>query len=350
MESIKNKLKQFRLIVRVYEMIMNSLHQCKRNMRAFKRKLVKTRFSYGKCNPDKVFHVIKSDAVGCGMFSLILVNVLPYLGISEKKGYIPIVDYKNTVHLPLIQDECEHGKDNPWEYYFEQPGGAYTLDEVYRSSKVEICNPDKYGFKVVDWNNMMPMSTEELKYWSRLANKYIRPTKEIRERIEVEKKRLFSEDEKMVGISIRAGYRRAALFNLGIIKGHPKVGSCEDYIEIIQKKLDEWGYSKFFLACEDREYVEKISAHFGKRCCRMNRRYQHLFINGNPVPNDNMKEINREYEGCTTKERAEEYIVETYLLAACDSLYSTINGGAEFAYIVNGGKYKYMESYSEGHY
>lgn len=348
--KIKSKLKKSKLIVQIYESVMNLMHKCLLKVRLFKKKHVKTRFSYGKCNSDKVFHVIKSDAVGCGLFSLILVNVLPYLRISDKKGYVPIIDYKNTIPFPLIQDEENYGKDNPWEDYFEQPGGKYTLDEVYKSAKVEMCNPNKYGFEVVMWNSVMPMPAEELRYWSRIANKYIRPTKEIFDKIQEEKTRLFRQNEKVMGVSIRAEYRRDALLKLDIIKGHPKVESCEYYIEMIQKKMKEWRYNRFFLACDDREYVMKIENYFGEKCCHMDRRYRHWFINDIPVPGENIREIDKEYEGCTIREKTVEYIVETYLLASCDSLYSTIGGGAQFAYLVNGGKFKNLEFYDKGLY
>ncbi len=348
--SLKAKLKKSRLIVYIYELVIDSIHRCVSTIKSIKRKLVKTRFSYGKCNSDKVFYVIKSDVEAMHLFSLVLVNVLSYLRVSERKGYIPIVDYKNTTYLGGIQDKENYGKINPWEDYFEQPGGCYTLDEVYQSAKVEICNPNKYGYKVIPWNSMMPMPMEELEYWNRIVNKYIRPTKEILEKIVYEKNKLFVRGEKIMGVSIRAGYRRNALLKLDIIKDHPKVESCEYYIEMIQKKMKEWGYEKFFIACDDREYITKIDKHFGEKCYYMDRRHPHMFINDIPVPLDDIKELNREYEGCTMKERTIEYIVETYLLADCDSLYSTIGGGSQFAYIVNGGKYKNLEIYNEGLY
>lgn len=347
---LKTKLKKSRFIVGLYELIMNPIHKLTLRIQEIKKKFVKTRFSYGKRNADKVFHIIKSDVSSCGLFSLILVNVLPFLKISEKKGYIPIVDYKNTEFLPLIQDEENYGKENPWEYYFEQPGGDYTLNNVYDSVHVEMCNQDKYGFKIIDWNNLMPMPIKELKEWSRIANKYIRPTHEVLQKICDEKNRLFPTQKKMMGVSIRAEYRRLALLNLDIIKNHPQVGNCEYYIKKIEEKMKEWGYDYFFLACDDREYVMKIEQHFGNKCCHMNRRYKHMFVNDIPVPRDDINETFSEYEGSTIRETTIEYIVETYLLASCDGLYSTIGGGSQFAYIVNGGKYKNIEIYNEGLY
>ena len=323
--KMKSKLKEIKLIVQMYELIMKPVHMCANKLKAFSRRFAKTRFSYGQCNPDKVFHIIKSDTTSCGIFSLIFTSVFPYLEISEKKKYIPIVDYKNTAFLPLIQDEKDYGKDNPWEYYFEQPGGAYSLDEVYQSAKVEMGSPDKYGFKVTDWNAMMPMPTDKLMYWSQIANKYIRPTKEIAERIRNEKNGLLLDNEKIMGVSIRAGYRWQALLGNDLIKGHPMVRTCDYYIEMIRKKMEEWNYGRFFLACDDREYVTKIDSYFGGKCCHMDRKYNHYFANDIPVPYDNRDEIVREYKGCTTREKTIEYIVETYLLASYDSLYTTVN-------------------------
>ncbi len=59
-----------RVIVETYEAIMNTMHKCMDKIKLFKRKLVKTRFLYGKCNSDKVFHVIKSDVGTMNFFHL----------------------------------------------------------------------------------------------------------------------------------------------------------------------------------------------------------------------------------------------------------------------------------------
>lgn len=348
--NIKRKMKKYKFFMKAYEKIMGPIQQKIRKVSFLKKKFAKTRFSYGEFNRDKVFYIIKGEAKNCGLFSVIFSKVLPFLKISDKKGYLPVVDLKNTIYNPMIQDRENYGKENPWEYYFEQPGGEYSLDEVYGSAKVEICSYYKHGFKAVDWSHMMPMPAEDLEYWSKIVDKYIRPVKAILEKIEDEKEKLFFKTEKILGVSIRAGYRRHAFLKQEIVKGHPKVADCEYYIKVIQQKMDEWGYDKFFLACDDREYTTKIANYFGEKCLTMNRRRMHLFVNDVPVSDDNIQEMNKEYDGVTTREMTVEYVVETYLLVACESLYSTINGSGEFAYIANGGEYKHFEVYDEGLY
>ena len=100
--NIKSEIKKNKLIVRIYEKIMGPI---RRNISLLKKKCVKTRFSYGQSNRDKVFYVITSKVANCGLFSLVLVRALPFLKVCESKGFVPIVDFKNTVYHPMIQDK-----------------------------------------------------------------------------------------------------------------------------------------------------------------------------------------------------------------------------------------------------
>ena len=87
--NLKSKIKKYKLFVGIYEKIMGPI---RRIIDLLKKKCVKTRFSYGRSNRDKVFYIITSEATDCGLFSLVLARVLPFLYVCEKKGYVPIVD------------------------------------------------------------------------------------------------------------------------------------------------------------------------------------------------------------------------------------------------------------------
>lgn len=106
-----------------------------------------------------------------------------------------------------------------------------------------------------------------------------------------------------------------------------------------------WGYDSFFLVCDDREYSERIAEAFGKECIRMNRPLQHYFHNGVPVEDEN---VDVEYKDYTIQKRNEDYITECFLLARCDSLLSWIASGAQFSYLLNKTKYKFLEVHDEG--
>lgn len=62
------------------------------------------------------------------------------------------------------------------------------------------------------------------------------------------------------------------------------------------------------------------------------------------------EEVYEELKDITVRERNEEYIIETYLLAQCCSCYSCHGGGATFAYFLNGGLYEHAEFYNAGKY
>ena len=61
-----------------------------------------------------------------------------------------------------------------------------------------------------------------------------------------------------------------------------------------------------------------------------------------------MSDIQVELENISIRQQQNDYIKEVHLLAQCDSLYCCIGGGYQFAFILNGGKYKHFESYNEG--
>ena len=96
--------------------------------------------NFGKLNSDKTFYVIKRTP-GTGFFSNITF-ILNHLLISEKHGYIPIIDMENykTIYNEKISVKNTF---NAWEYYFEKLNN-YELTEVYKSKNVIITNNKFY--------------------------------------------------------------------------------------------------------------------------------------------------------------------------------------------------------------
>ena len=96
--------------------------------------------SFGENNSDKTFYVIKRTP-GTGFFSN-LTFILNHLLISEKLGYIPIIDMEN---YKTIYNEKTKIKNtlNAWEYYFEKLN-KFELSDVYKSKNVIITNNKFY--------------------------------------------------------------------------------------------------------------------------------------------------------------------------------------------------------------
>ncbi len=339
-----NQLKKNKHIVKIYESVFGPIHWMEYKIRHMEfPSLEKTHYSYGKLNKSKRFYVIKYNRPECGIFSMIF-HLLPQIEYAIRKKYVPIIDCRET-YLPLLQDGENAGKENAWDCYFEQPKGFYPLDEVYQSKHVIYVRKNAFGIKKsLNYNNL-PIPDRDLRYWSSILNQYIRPNTSLKSRIENEK-RLFPFDNKILGVSVRAEYRWGGMIKNSLYYQHPKVPDCKTIISEISGIMNEWGYECFFFACDDREYSEEIAQYFGDKCIRLNRPLLHFFKNGMPVYSADDRVC--EFKGYTTQKKTEDYITETYLLAQCESLYTCIGTGAQFAYIVNGGQYRHLKIYNLG--
>lgn len=347
---LKEKAKRSSALVKTYVLIIGGSKKWKNKIGKAIRKgilwfTVKRHHSYGTRNKERVFYVIQWQEMRHGLFSMIL-YLLPYLLYAVEKGYIPVIDLKNS-YMPMLQDSDKKGKENAWEYYFEQPFYPYDVNDVYQSSNVVIKVDELDKTRCPDWNAIFPTDEETLKYWSSMFHTYIRLQPTLKKRVESIAQEILN-NQKVMGISIRAGYRSGMMRKMELLNGHPRQPSCEEVIAIIEQKLKEWSYNEFFLACDDREYHDEIEKYFGRKCISMKRRLKHYFVDGRPFENE--EELKCEYKGSSIRETTEEYIIETYLLAFCDSLYSTGGGGSEFAYFINGGRYKHFELYDDGVY
>ena len=97
--------------------------------------------SFGPKNKDKIFYIIQR-AGGGGMFSN-LNYVLHHLLISDKLGFVPVVDMEN--YKTFYNENINiNGTKNSWNYYFE-PVSKYSLKEVYSSKQVIITDGKTRG-------------------------------------------------------------------------------------------------------------------------------------------------------------------------------------------------------------
>lgn len=254
----------------------------------------------GREHPDKTFYVIRRRDLYCGLFSLFLTN-LQRIDDAVKKGYIPVVDMQNDFNIYLSEDKI--GRENAWEYYFRQPMG-YSLADVRNSRHVILGSgavPPMFPYLDVDF---LTGKTGELEYWRACARKYITLSKDAQEAVEREYRRLFSRDDKVLGVKCRGtDYLRDRP------KNHPIQPTPEQALAKAEEIYKEHGCTKVFLATEDITYYEAFHNKFG----------------GNLVVN---KTEYLQYQGGSTgKEEYEwkkdgyqsgmEYLVTTMLLARC---------------------------------
>lgn len=343
LNKIKEMLKRSSLAVMLYEGSAKKVSQIKETDLAMRY----TSIGEGNRNKDKKFFQITSMLTGsaCGLYSTVVVIVLPYIDFAIKKGWVPVIDLR-PVKMPLLQDD-KFGIENPWEYYYKQPISDISLDEVHQSSRVIDAWYWRKKVKLPDWTDMCPTDGKTLKYWNKLITSYIRLNDDIQKRIGIESSKIFRSGQKVLGVGIRAGLRYGAVKNEGHYNGHSKVPTCEELIDIVESKMRTWKCDHIFVSCDDREYLDKFRARWGEKCYFFNRRLFHFFKDDMPVQGEKVYD---EMKDITIRERNEEYIIETYLLAQCHCCYSCHGDGATFAYFLNGGQYEHAEFYNAGKY
>ena len=217
------------------------------------------RRSYGRENSDKTFYVIRRWDYYCGLGSILL-TTLQRIEDAIGKGYIPVVDMQNNFNIYLEREKI--GKENSWEYYFEQPAG-YDLKAIGRSRHV-IEGAGTVPEKMFPYLTMDFLSgrSGELEYWQELTRKYIRFSPEAEAAIDQTYSGLFGEEERVLGVILRGtDYVQAKP------KNHPIQPTPEEAVMQIERILAEQNCDKIFLATEDKEIYKVIKERFGDRVC-----------------------------------------------------------------------------------
>lgn len=258
---------------------------------------------YGKDNTDKTFYVIRRRDLYCGLFSLFLTN-LARIDEAIKKGYIPVIDMQNDFNIYLSEDKI--GKENAWEYFFKQPAG-YTLKDISKSRNIIIGSgavPKMFPYLDIKF---LTGETGELLYWRKRVKEYIRLSDVARQFIDEEYSRLFSKEDRVLGVKVR-GTDYAA----GKPKNHPIQPTAIQAVEKAEEIFKELNCTKVFLATEDAEFYNVFLKHFGDKLITNKTNY--MVYQGGSTGKEEYEQENGGYKA------GMEYLITTMLLAKCDCL------------------------------
>ncbi len=269
-------------------------------------------------------------------------------------GYVPYVDLSNmlgnAIYLP--SDEFCEG-ENPWEYFFTQPIVNSTLDEAYSSENLMILRKDYAKLRAISAYKLPYYDHSEVAYWRKVIDAYLHPSINLSNEIENVRKQI-NFTEKVLGVAIRAGFAAGGLGNIPAYNGHPVVMPPEYYIPKIEKRMTEWGYDKFFLMIDDREYLDVLQSYFGERLLHYDRPLTHYFVNGKPNINETGdgfgKETYVEFKDVLQKNRSIAYLAEIWGLSFCDSIYCTQGTGQAFSKLIRERDFEHFEVEDNGVY
>jgi hypothetical protein len=272
-------------------------------------------------NPDKKFYVI---GFNCGWNGLgwIIIHITEHLEYAEKKGYIPVIDLKNFRSQYVSAENS--GKENVWEYWFEQPE-EYNLQDILKSkyvikSRCAISPNRKCKIRYFDYKN-----EERVKKLRSIYNKRIKINETIKKRISEIQNRLIG-DKRVLGIMCRGT-------DFTMLKPylHPVQPNPQDIIneaEIVMKKRN---CSHIFLATEDTDIHDLFREKFGDIVLSVPQiRFTEKDLGAKGSLSDLSDSENR-------REIAFSYLASMYILSKCPCFISGITGGSLVVKIMSGG-------------
>ena len=255
--------------------------------------------SYGNDYPDKIFYVIHRKGPREGIFSYVN-GYMHWIDYAVEQGYIPVIDMMNYRNTYL--DDKLIGKENAYEYFFEQPFG-YSVKDLQHAKQVIISSGDPAPFRVLNEDD------EVIEYWHRAFNKYIRLNKNAKCFIEKEYQKLFDSKDVVLGINVRGcGYFYCAS------PGIPIQPSNDAVIQKAKEWIKKYNCTKVFLAVDGEETLHIYKKEFGDLLIYNERKFYQK--GGDEV----------EYSTGEHLIRGMEYITTVALLSRCDYLIGGLSG------------------------
>lgn len=298
--------------------------------------------SFGDLNKDKTFYVIRTDNTQeWGVFSTYLF-VLSNVKYAVEHGWIPVVDYKNY-YLSSMQAAESRGKENAWNYYFEDLVPEFPLEEVYQSKHVILGPLRGQPYGSISWNDKLDIYDEKFQIYRQLANKYLRVKQVILNEAETLYLNLFPPKEKVLGVAVRAEAYWGSVTGHKTWKNHPKGVPVERCIEGIRDYMKQYQYNYFFLVCEDDYYVNTIQREMGDRCLCTDRPRANFFDDAgtpNVFDDDHLRQIYFRNKDYSMQQKNIDYIKEILLLTKCHSLLRTTGGGSMASFFLKDGNFE----------
>lgn len=268
-----------------------------------------------------VYYVIR-PRTNCieGLLAL-YIFVMKKMDYALNKGYVPVVDMKN------YKTQYSNGKDNVWEWFFEQPNGI-SLDEIYRSSNPLLLSGYKWkSGENTDLFSQEVFVNEELTMkCHRLMFDNMQFNKRILDSVREEEKKIPTDE--CIGVYLRG---------TDYVKLKPVGENVQPTVEMVIEKIHEFkkkhGNPPIYLVTEDNDIYMKIKKEFPDDL--------YLVSYDTFVSNYNGRDFLSK-SGVFKKDMrtvGEEYLVKMILLSKCRYLVSSITCGSRVSYVLNGNKY-----------
>lgn len=316
------------IIIKIYHFMMkrkwiNKNHKINRRIRAmlFHNICYECRAAFGSKNSDRLFYVIRCPQAEMGFFA-VLNYIIYHLTKAEQFQAEPVVDWQYYPNKYFTEDE-EVGRVNTWEKFFKQTT-EITLEEVYQSKNVILSSGD--------WEipNKEVFDADRIAQNHKIWMKYFQLNEKTEKKYLEEKGRIGIGTHRVLGVKCRG-----TDFLTTKPLDHSILPENDQTIQAIEEKSREWGeFDRIFLSTEDQNILNLMKDFYGDKL---------FYLEGNRVVLTESKWLSELYDqdtpnGSTKEDDMREYLVSTYLLAACDGLIAPEVGGTIGALRIRGNR------------
>jgi TfoX/Sxy family transcriptional regulator of competence genes len=264
--------------------------------------------------------------------------VMGHVCYALSKGWLPVVDMQNYANPYLAPEKL--GKENAWEYYFEQPFRV-NLEQAYNGDNVVLSNGDCVK-PYPDYSmNLAQKKNEELIEWRMLIKMgflQIKPT--LTEEIATLRPKLFSLEENIIAVILRGND-----YTDKKIKGRPIPPPIEFATKTVGDKFRDWACDKILLMTKDNSVAETFKNNFGDRCVLLDQVYSVCYdTDKDNLANFHVADAKDEYFL-----KGEEHLAQAILLSGCKSFIAEkCNDTTSVMLLAN--KFEHMHFFNLGNY
>lgn len=297
------------------------------------------RMSFGRALPDQTIYIIRSirdqSPFYIGPKHNLLANyfyVLSHIFYARSRGWVPVVDQMNYPVYNVLPDE-KNGTWNPWEYFWQQPGGI-SLEDAYHSKHVVLSKQSWFGQWDMGYAVSHYTDSQMIAQFHEISE-LVPLNSATQEHIEKERKRLFPLQGKILGVSFRYGGHAKSNPHHG--QGHPIQPEVDELLEIIKQCVDLWRMDYIFLASDEKQAVAQFQKEFGTRLLVLERERLDSNVRYTLKNPDLMYQTERIYYTSL------DYLTEMELLSWCNALVGSVTSGLRYAVVRNGGRYEQVK-------
>ena len=285
-------------------------------------------------DPSKpTYYIIRRKSPLTGLFARWKI-VGEHIRYALSNGWLPVVDMQNYPN-PYLTPE-KFGKENAWEYYFEQPL-RIGLEQAYNGENI-IVSAEGALPKLYESMPILENRDNVLTEWRMLVKLGLLQIKPVlMEEILAIREKLFSPTDRVLGVHLRGtDYAATRPYD------HPISPPVEFAASIVVEKVKEWQCDKIFLATEDKSILKVFKNVFGDMCITLGRDYADY------IPGKAASELRLDREDDHFLQ-GKDYLTEMVLLSTCNSFIAARCSGTlavmliadsfEHTYFFNLGRY-----------